>query len=61
MPHETLEYDKLKKILKLYTLSSLGGSLVDQLQPKNEKTNIPFGIMLSGDVNTWNFAEWNKR
>ena len=31
------------------------------LQPKNEMTNIPFGIMLSGDVNTWEFAEWNKR
>ena len=35
---------------------------VDQLlQPKNEKTNIPFDSMSSGDVNTWEFAEWNKR
>ena len=35
---------------------------VDQLlQPKNEKTNIPFDSMSSGDVYTWEFAEWNKR
>ena len=50
MPHETLEYDKLKKILKLYTLSSLGGSLVDQLQPISDIRNIEYQQNLCSEV-----------
>ena len=45
-----------KKMLNVFhkveKMKSTGDFVFDQIQPKNEKTNIPFDSMSSGDVNT---------
>ena len=53
MYHEALEYEKLKEILKRYTLSSLGNRRVDQLQPSCDFDAVQYQQRLCSEITTY--------
>ena len=53
MYYEALEYEKLKEILKRYTLSSLGNRRVDQLQPSCDFDAVQYQQRLCSEITTY--------